>query len=147
MAEKEAVRWFLSFWHSEGTARDDADFPAVEFWHLDRESARAEAARVLIELREQRGDTRDWTAAGHPDPYAVANGRHPGGQWILRYRDLQRDGENGAVVFRGGDGRRLPRSAAGVWRGVVDAEGLKQTLSESRMTGSRIEHHPAALIS
>lgn len=125
MAEKKAVRWFLSFWHPEGAARDEADFPAVEFWHPNRESARAEAARVLIELREQRGDTRDWTAAGHPDPDAVANGRHPGGQWILRYRDLQRSDENGAVVWM----------AAGVWRGVVDAEALKRTLSEARMTG------------
>ena len=138
MAEKKAVQWFLSFWHSDGTARYEADFPAVEFWHRDRETARKEAARVLIELREERGDTRDWTAAGHPDPYAVANGRHPGGQWILRYRDLQRGDENGAVVFRGGDSRRLPRSAAGVWRGVVDAEALKRTLSEARMTGSDI---------
>lgn len=141
MAEKEAVRWFLSFWHPEGTARYEADFPAVEFWHPDRESARAEAARVLIELREERGDTRDWTAAGHPDPYAVVNGRHPGGQWILRYRDLQRGDENGAVVFRGGDGRRRPTSAAGVWRGVVDAEDLKRTLSEARMTGSHIDQN------
>lgn len=147
MAEKEAVRWFLIFWHPEGAARDEADFPAVEFWHHDRESARAEAARVLIELREQRGDTRDWTAAGHPDPYAVADGRHPGGQWTLRYRNLQRNDENGAVVFRGGDVRPRPTSAAGVWRGVVDAEALKRTLSEARMTGSRIEHHPAACIS
>ena len=130
MAETKAVRWMLSFWHPEGAARDEANFPPVEFWHPDRESARAEAARVLIELREERGDTRDWTAAGHPDPYAVAAGRHPGGQWILRYRDLQRRDENGAVAF-GGDGRR-PTSAAGVWREVVDAEALKRTLSEAR---------------
>ena len=36
----------------------------------------------MRELKE-RGDIRDWKAVGHPDPFAVGVGRHPGGQWIL----------------------------------------------------------------
>ena len=89
--DHEPVRWMVSFWHSEGRSRDEPDFPEVSFWHPDEETAKTEASRVLIELVEQRGDNRDWTAAGHPDPFAVGSGKHPGGQWILRYRDLLRD--------------------------------------------------------
>ena len=108
----------VSFWHPDGRRRDESDFPKVEFWHPDRQSAREEAARVLIELREERNDTRDWVAAGHPDPLEVGAGRHPGGQWILRYSDLRRE-------------------AAGAWQGITDGEDMKRMLYEARRTGSR----------
>ena len=87
---RQAVRWIVSFWHPEGNDRDEPDFPKVSFYQPDEETAKREAARVLIELVEERGDDRDWTAAGHPDPFAVGAGQHPGGQWLLRYRDLER---------------------------------------------------------
>ena len=86
----QAVRWMLNFRHSEGRDRDEPDFPEASLWQPDEETARKEAARVLIELAEKRGDNREWAAAGHPDPFAVGAGQHPGGQWILRYRDLER---------------------------------------------------------
>ncbi len=81
------VRWLVHFRHPEGSDREEPDFPAVSLWHPDEETARKEAARVLVELAEARNDRRDWTAAGHPDPFAVASGQHPGGPWLLRYRD------------------------------------------------------------
>ena len=80
----------VSFWHPDGDSKSEPDFPKVELWHSDRPTARAEAARVLIELRESLRDERDWVAAGHPDPLEVGAGRHVGGQWILRYEDLEK---------------------------------------------------------
>ncbi len=91
----QAVRWMLQFWHSEGTDRDESSFPEVSFWQPDEETARKEAARVLIELAEKHGDNRDWAAVGHPDPFAVGAGQHPGGQWILRYGDLEHETTDG----------------------------------------------------
>ncbi len=91
----QTVRWMVHFWHSAGKDRDEPCFPEIAFWHPDRETAMKQAARVLIELAEKRGDNRDWAAAGHPDPFAVASGRHPGGQWILRYGDLKRETRGG----------------------------------------------------
>ncbi len=87
----QAVRWMVHFWHSEGKDRDEPCFPEIAFWQPNKETAMKEAARVLIELVEKRGDNRDWAAAGHPDPFAVGSGQHPGGQWILRYDDLERE--------------------------------------------------------
>ena len=110
----------VTFWHSDGRSRDEYDFPEVDFWHPDRTSAREEAARVLIELREKRKDPRDWIAAGHPDPREVGAGRHPGGQWILRYEDLRRE-------------------AAGDWHSATDGEEMKRVLHEARGTESRAE--------
>ena len=78
----ESVRWMLTFYHSQGSWKEEADFPQVDFWHPDEKTSQKEAARVLRELKE-RGDTRDWRAAGHPDPFKVGSGQHPGGQWIL----------------------------------------------------------------
>ena len=126
----------VSFWHPKGHSRDDPNFPEVEFWHSDKRSARAEAARVLIELREGRGDEREWVAAGHPDPLEVGAGRHIGGQWILRYDDL----ENGDPASKLPAKERLGgmKSAAGAWRGIIDGEELKRTLSEARRSGSRV---------
>ena len=120
----------VNFWHSGGRDKDEADFPRVPFWHPDRARAKEAAARVLIELREVRGDKRDWVASGHPDPLKVGAGLHSGGHWVLQYGDLGRSGdENGA-----GD---LPaRSAAGAWQGVVDGEEMKRMLHEARRTGS-----------
>ena len=138
----------VSFWHPDGSKRDEVGFPSVKFWHPDRESAREEAARVLMVLREERGDDRDWVAAGHPDPFEVGAGRHPGGQWILRYRDLRRDGGDGRgaglrqdeVPTRPTDKiLKRTKSAAGAWRGNIDGEVLKQTLYEARRTGSQAE--------
>lgn len=130
----DSVRWMISFWHSAGGSKDDPDFPRVDFWHPDRESARAAAARVLIELREDREDERDWVAAGHPDPLAVGSGRHPGGQWLLRYRDIKPPpdvGEKAAVEER----LRSTREVAGAWKDNPVAEDLSRDL-ENRRRGS-----------
>ena len=108
----------LSFWHPNGGRKDESDFPEVEFWHPDRASAREEATRVLTELREERRDVRDWVAAGHPDPLEVGAGRHPGGQWILRYQDLK-------------------PGAAGAWQDMTDGEDMKRVLHEARQAGAR----------
>jgi hypothetical protein len=124
----------VTFWHSNGSFRDEADFPQVAFWHPDRNTAREEATRVLIELREERGDERDWTAAGHPDPFEVDAGRHTGGQWILRYSDLS-EGENRAQLRTKSAKQR--KSAAGAWKGIVDGEKLKQTIYEARRGGPK----------
>lgn len=118
MNDARPVRWMLSFWHPNGGSKDESDFPKVEFWHPDRASAREEATRVLIELREERHDTRDWIAAGHPDPLEVGAGRHPGGQWILRYQDLK-------------------PGAAGDWQSMTDGEEMKRMIFEARKAGSR----------
>ena len=113
MNDVKPVRWMVNFWHPEGDRTGECDFPKVSFWNDDRACARKEAARVLIELREKHNDTRDWVAAGHPDPFEVGAGRHPGGQWILRYKDLKLE-------------------AAGGWQGVVDEEDMKHLLYEAR---------------
>ncbi len=136
MNNAKPVRWMLSFWHPNGGWKDESDFPKVEFWHPDRRSARQEAARVLTELWEERGDRREWVAAGHPDPFEVGAGRHPGGQWVLRYGDLGRGGE-AMGTQSANNGEKRTRSAAGAWRGIIDGEELKRTLYEARRTGSR----------
>ena len=82
MRDTDSVRWMITFYHSEGRSRDEPDFPKVEFWHPDEKASMEAGARVLRELKE-RGDTRDWMAVGHPDPFKVGSGEHPGGQWIL----------------------------------------------------------------
>ena len=127
----------VSFWHPEGCSSNEPDFPQVEFWYPDRQSARTEAARVLVELREERADERDWVAAGHPDPFEVGAGRHPGGQWILRYEDLKY--ENTASKPSAKEKRRGMKSAAGAWKGVIDGKKLKQTLSEDRRDERSLE--------
>ena len=136
MNNHRPVRWMVSFWHPDGDGRDDPDFPKVELWHPDKRSARAEAARVLIELREGRRDERDWVAAGHPDPLAVRAGHHVGGQWILRYGDLKEGDATSRLTVE----ERLngTKSAAGSWKGIIDGEELKRTLSEARRSGSRV---------
>ena len=118
MSSVKPVRWMVSFWHPDGGSRDETDFPQVDFWHPDRARARKEAARVLRDLREERNDTRDWVAAGHPDPREVGAGHHPGGQWILRYQDLGRE-------------------AAGDWQTATDGEEMKRVLHEARGAESR----------
>ena len=131
------VRWMVSFWHSDGDSKHEPNFPKVEFWHQDKQRARVEAARVLIELRELNGDERDWVAAGHPDPFEVGVGRHPGGQWVLRYGDLKPRGEESKSSAQ----ERLSgmKAAAGAWKGIVDGEELKGNLYESRGIGSQSE--------
>ena len=138
MNDRQPVRWMVSFWHPDGGWRDESDFPEVAFWHPDRRSARQEAARVLTELWEERGDKREWVAAGHPDPFEVGAGRHPGGQWTLRYRDLRCGSGEAAVSQSANNGEKRTRSAAGAWRGIIDGEELKRTLYEARRTGSRV---------
>lgn len=128
MKPKKA-RWMLSFWHSEGDWRGEAGFPDVEFWQPDNKTARAEAARVLAELRDS-GDMRDWVAAGHPDPREVMAGNHFGGQWALQYDDLEcATGAAGERVV----GIRIDES---VWSGV-DWEKMKRELYEARHAGTR----------
>jgi hypothetical protein len=137
MTYPKTVRWMVVFWHPNGEARCELDFPEVAFWHPDRRSARQEAARVLTELREERGDKREWVAAGYPDPMEAGAGNHPLGQWFLRYRDLEH-GSGEAVDTRSpNNGKRRTQSAAGAWRGIIDGEELKRTLYEARRTGSR----------
>ena len=133
------VRWMVVFYYPDGNWRDEPDFPQVDFWHPNRAAAREEAARVLFELREEREDHREWVAAGHPDPLEVASGRHPGGQWFLRYKDLQLDEPDAPSEERK---RKLLKSAAGGWRGLVDGEQLKQALAEARRAGSKGDVEP-----
>ena len=140
MANHRAVRWMLSFWHPNGSRNDEPDFPKVEFWHPDRESSRAAAARVLVELREKRGDQREWVAAGHPDPFEVRVGRHTSGQWTLRYDDLlppDASSEQSAA-------QRLKtmQSAAGAWKDSPFAADLAREIYEARRSGSRIAPSP-----
>ena len=40
----DGVRWMVSFWHADGSWKNEPDFPRVDFWHPDRETSRAEAA-------------------------------------------------------------------------------------------------------
>ena len=82
MKDVDPVRWMLTFYHSGGSFRDERDFPKVNFWHPNRGALVEVGARVLQELKD-RGDTRDWRAVGHPAPFAVGSGQHPGGQWIF----------------------------------------------------------------
>ena len=139
----DKVGWMLSFWHSKGDWRGEVDFPDVEFWQPDRKTARVEAASALTELRA-RGDMRDWVAAGHPDPREVAVGNHHGGQWVLRYADLEcASAENGTrlsqeAVDVGMAGKCIvgTRSAADDWIGV-DWEKMKRDLHEARHSGTR----------
>ncbi len=80
----------LGFFHSGGAGQpyQEADFPKVEFWHEDKEECMAEGRRVLMELLDC-GDTRNWVARGHPDPFAVGAGLTRGDQWILSLSDLR----------------------------------------------------------
>ena len=126
----------VSFWHPDGDSKDEPDFPKVKLWYSDKQTARAEAARVLIELRESRGDVRDWVAAGHPDPLEVRAGRHVGGQWILRYGDLKKGDAESKKPPKAR--LRATISAAGSWKGLIDGEELKTTLHEARHSGSRV---------
>ena len=82
MNHLENVRWMLTFYHSQGSWKEEADFPRVDFWHPSKKASMEAGDRVLRELKE-RGDTRDWCAVGHPDPFKVGSGQHSGGQWIL----------------------------------------------------------------
>ena len=136
MNNHRPVRWMLSFWHPDGDSKSEPDFPKIELWHSDKQTARAEAARVLIELREGRGDVRDWVAAGHPDPLEVGAGRHVGGQWILRYGDLKMGDAESKKPPKAR--LRATISVAGSWKGLVDGEDLKRTLHEARHSGSRV---------
>ena len=126
----DGVRWMVSFWHPEGGRRDEPNFPDVEFWHADRETSMVEAARVLIELREVQEDERDWAAAGHPDPFEVGAGRHPGGQWILRYSDMKPPAPGEQLEAR----ERLRRfgAVAGAWKDNKAAEELQREIAARR---------------
>ena len=126
----DGVRWMVSFWHADGSWKNEPDFPQVDFWHPDRETSRAEAARVLIELREKREDERDWVAAGHPDPREVGAGRHPGGQWVLRYSDLKPASPEEQLAAE--DRLRTTRSVAGAWRDNEVAEDLQREIAARR---------------
>ena len=86
--DQPAVRWMLGFFVHNGEGdKHEPNFPTFDFWQPDRDTCEAEGRRILLELRN-RGDERNWIAYGHPDPYEVGAGRHPGGQWMQRLRDL-----------------------------------------------------------
>lgn len=123
---KDDVRWMVVFLPPDGRRVTDPDFPQVDFWHPDKRTSRIEAARVLWELRE-RGDTRDWIAAGYPDPLAVGQWGYISTHWTLRYSDLETDGNGGAKI----------KSVAGAWKGKVDADEMKRALADARAAGSR----------
>ena len=125
-AENAKVKWMVSFWHPDGRRATEPDFPQVDFWHPDKRTSRMEAARVLWELRE-RGDTRDWTASGIPDPWAVGQWGYISAPWTLRYSDLESDGNGGVKI----------KSVAGAWRGKLDADEIKRALAHARAAGSR----------
>ena len=118
------VRWMVVFWHPDG--RPDPDFPDVDFWHPDKQTSRRAAARVLWELRE-RGDMRDWAAAGYPDPFAVGPLGYISSCWTLRFSDLESDGNGGAKI----------RSIAGAWRGRGDPDEINRAMADARMAGTR----------
>ena len=77
----KAVRWISVFLHSGGNPQTEADFPKFDFWCPDRDSSKAQGERGLRELRE-RGDGRDWMAAGFPDPFKYKELRSTTG-WFL----------------------------------------------------------------
>ena len=126
------------FWHPDGPARDEAHFPGRVLLAYRQKERQGRSARVLIELREERGDKREWTAAGFPDPMEAGAGPHPLAQWVLRYRDLGRDSGKVSAARAENNGSRRTKTAAGSWRGIIDGEDLKRTLYEARRTGSRI---------
>ena len=121
---KESVRWMITFYHPDGSWQDEPDFPDVKSWQPNKYIARQEAARVLAELRETRGDKRDWFAVGLTDPLAILRGQILGGQpwneWTMHYDDL--------VPNSGGE----IKSVAGAWEGIVDGEEMKRILDEAR---------------
>lgn len=86
---EEKIRWILGFYNKDTYSRYQFHdgFPEFEFWQPDFEAVETEGRRVIVELRE-RGDDSEWIAYAHPDPYAVKDGRHPGGQWLLSSREL-----------------------------------------------------------
>lgn len=92
------IRWMVSFWHPDGDRTTETDFPQVDFWHPDKRTSRMAAARVLLELRE-RGDSREWVAAGYPDPFAASRLSHYSPVWLLTHSDIETDG-NGNLKFR-----------------------------------------------
>ena len=118
---KESVRWMITFYHPDGSWQDEPDFPDVKSWQPNKYIARQEAARVLAELREARGDKRDWFVVGLPDPLAILRGQLIAGQeWTMHYDDL--------VPNSGGE----IKSVAGAWEGIVDGEEMKRILDEAR---------------
>ena len=141
MKGKTSVRWMVTFWHSEGNWRDEPDFPQISFWHPSKYASRTEAARVLIELREERGDERDWIAAGYPDPYQIDPVALPGQRWALRYEDLDfgddapETDESGKSEYSANQKKRRAlglKTAAGGWKGVVDTEKLLKDIHDAR---------------
>ena len=97
MSNDANVKWFVIFMNEDADESEygEADvFPSTEFWQPDRETAKTEAKRVLLELRKG-GDTRSWKAVGHPDPFEVAKGRHGEDQWIISTNDLLAEGRTG----------------------------------------------------
>ena len=77
MNNQQETRWMISFGHPDGGSHQERHFPSYEFWHPNKEASIAEGKRILRELTS-RGDERKWYAAGFPDPFEVAAGRHPG---------------------------------------------------------------------
>ena len=118
----DGVRWMVSFWHLDGDFTTEPNFPKVDFWHPDKQTSRREGARVLWELRE-RGDTREWVAAGHPDPLRVPGmWYNPGANWTLRSSDIVSDGKGGGKI----------RSVAGIGRDNPVWEELANDIAERR---------------
>ena len=95
LTEDTKVRWMVNFWHPDGDRTTEPDFPKVDFWHPTKRTAQTAAARVLLDLKA-RGDTREWVAAGYPDPFVVNRVSDFCPVWLLIYEDIETD-ENGAI--------------------------------------------------
>ena len=127
---KDGVRWMVTFWHPDGDRTAEPDFPKVDFWHPDKRTSRMAAARVLWELRE-RGDTRDWVAAGHPDPFETPSlWYNPGANWTLRRSDLESDG-NGGVKIKSAAGFGLDNPA---WDELENRIAERRAEAEAKWT-------------
>ena len=121
------VRWMVIFWHPDGNGGTEPDFPDVDFWHPNKWMSQMEAARVLWELRE-RGDTRDWVAAGYPDPFEARGVfGYISMSWTLSFSDLESDGNGGAKI----------KSVAGAWEGKGDPDERIRAIADARAAGSR----------
>ena len=80
----ETVRWMASVSCPSKNGRDayhQEDLPRLEFWHPTKEASQA-AAQSWLRERMESGDSRDWMAFGHPDPYEVGARRFNGGEWL-----------------------------------------------------------------
>ena len=92
MKNLDDVEWILVFVEKESTS-DEEGFPPFEFGHPNRAACVAAGDAVLRTLVE-RGETREWVAYGHPDPWekgaAWDRGEQGGPFWRRRLSEVRR---------------------------------------------------------